>query len=261
MLSYLIKILSKKDNLLSLISILLILIIIIVDVFGDGFEQGAIFEVVLVVLGLISLSQIVEREARFEELNSNFNGLRSEVSEITRPLFIPVNELSPFSESMEYSHELFYTGGHLHSFIHGYTNYFEKWLEEGKSIRLILQDPKNKGLKDLAMPCVNYNPSVYVAQINDSLNILDKLNKKYPEGKLGVRVTNVTPTQSVSVIDGHIGGTSLCMLHHLPNGDSSSAPFMCLEPKKDKEWFELFYERYYRFLWDSSRIIIIHPDD
>ena len=162
---------------------------------------------------------------------------------------------------MEYSHELFYTGGHLHSFIHSYTNYFEKWLRQGKSIRLILQDPKNEGLNKLAMPCVNYNSGVYVAQIIDSLSILEQLDKRYPTAKLGGRVTNITPTQSVSVIDGHTGGTSLCMLHHLPNGESSSAPFMYLDPIKDKEWFELFYERYYKYLWNESRVIIAHPDD
>jgi len=237
------------------------MVIIITDIFGDAFKQEVIFEVILIVLSLISLSQIVEREIRFKEVNKNLNDIKNEIVESTRPPFISVSQLTPFSETMEISHELFYTGGHLHSFIHGYTNYFEKWLSEGKSIRLILQDPQNKGLKNLSMPCVNYNSNVYIAQINDSLNILKQLNIKFPNGKLGVRVTNIAPTQSVSVIDGHIGGTTLCMLHHLPNGESSSAPFMCLDRHKDKEWFKLFFDRYYKYLWTTSRIIIKHPDD
>lgn len=261
MLKYLYKVLSKKDNFLSFLSITLVLIIVVSDVFGDGFNQGTIFEVILIILGLISLSQIVEREARFEGVNNKLEKIETSIEEITRPLFFSVNEVTPFSDIMEHSQELFYTGGHLHSFIHGHTNNFGKWLSEGKSLRLILQDPKSEGLKDLAMPCVNYNAEVYVAQINDSLTILDELSKKHPKAKLGVRVTNITPTQSVSIIDGHMGGTSICMLHHLPNGDSSSAPFMSLDPSKDKEWFELFYERYYSYLWNSSRVIISHPDD
>ncbi|MEO0647581.1 MAG: hypothetical protein AAFZ17_15710 [Cyanobacteria bacterium J06650_10] len=294
MLTYLREVLSKKDNFLSLLSITLVLVIVIADVFGDGFNPGTAFELILVILGLISLSQIVEREARFESVNNKLearfesvnnklearfesannklearfesvnnklNAIENTMVEMKRPSFITVNDLTPLTELMKYSQELFYTGGHLRAFIQNNTNNFDKWLKEGKSIRLILQDPRNEGLMKLEMPCVNYNSEAYVAQINESLRILEQLHKSYPAAKLGVRVASITPTQSVSIIDGHIGGTSLGILHHLPNGESSSAPFTYLDPVKDQKWFELFYQRYYRYLWDVSRVVISHPDD
>jgi hypothetical protein len=111
------------------------------------------------------------------------------------------------------------------------------------------------------MPCVNYAPNVYVEQIRDSLSILQHLKADVPNARLGVRVTEVSPTQSVAILNGHVGGTEMRILFHLPNGDSSSAPFSRLTRDQDGDWFQLFYERFYKILWNSSRIIIKHPDD
>lgn len=257
----LIEVFKKKDNALSLISIILVLVILVADVFGDGFTQPVVFEVILVILALLSLSQIIEREARFERVYDGLSDVSQKLVEMQRPQFVPISSIPKFEDIMQNGQELFYTGGHLHSFIHMYSNHFRAWMKEGKSLRLILQNPDNKGLRDLRMPCINYEAEVYVAQINDSLKILKAIKDEFPAGRLGVRVTDIAPTQSVAIIDGNIGGNMMSMLHHLPNGESGTAPFSIIDPLTDNVWFELFYERYYIYLWENSKPVIVHPDD
>lgn len=111
------------------------------------------------------------------------------------------------------------------------------------------------------MPCVNYAANVYVEQIKDALSILQRLKADVPSARLGVRVTDVSPTQSVAILNGHKNGTEMRILFHLPNGDSSSAPFSSLTRDKDGEWFDLFYNRFYDLLWKNGKIIINHPDE
>lgn len=263
---------TRRDNLLSLVSILVVGVVLILDAIGDAVPSGAFSEAILIVLALIAVSQIIERELRFGELRADVaemkNELRTDVGEmkqeivrLEQPRFYKGSQLSSVVEFMRSADELFYAGGHLHSLLHNNSNYFKDWLKNGRSLKFLLQDPGNEGLHQLEMPCVNYASKVYVEQIRDSIAILQRLKAEVPSARLGVRVTNVAPTQSVAILDGHKGGTEMRILFHLPNGDSSSAPFSRLERRQDGEWFQLFYERFYALLWKKARVIIRHADE
>jgi len=126
---------------------------------------------------------------------------------------------------------------------------------------LVLQNPENLGLQHVTMPCANYKPNVYREQIRESLNILTEISKKLPDARFGVRLSDVSPTQSAAIMDGHKGGKYICVLHHLPDGESSTAPFNFLDKDRDSYWFNVFYERYYNYLWANSVAYISHPDD
>lgn len=251
----------RLDNLLSLLVIVTSCSIVLLDVFGVDLPIGTLEEAFLVILGLLAFNNIVERELRFGELKKELHELKEEISRFKRPLFVHQSELPSISQFMQVSDELFYTGGHLHSLVNNHTNLFDKWLRDGKSLKFLLQDPENKGLHELRMPCVNYSSKVYVAQIEDTINTLKKLKTKYPNSRLGLRVTDVTPTQSIAIYDGNKGGTQMCMLIHLPNGEAASGPFISINRSEGGEWFSLIFERYYDMLWNSSKVVIPHPED
>jgi hypothetical protein len=205
MASSLTKVFTKRDNLLSLLTIIIALTVVIINIFSNGVSEGIFDEALLVLLGLVAFTNIIERESRFGALEANLSLLEAKVQE--KPLFEHLHQVPTIQQYMQTSQELFYTGGHLHSLVHNHSNLFVKWIKEGKSLRFLLQDPKTEGLKTLQMPCVNYSYNVYIAQLEDTLNTLKALKNKYPSARLGVRVTNVTPTQSIAIYDGHEGGS------------------------------------------------------
>jgi hypothetical protein len=222
------------------------------------------------VLGLLAVAQILEREARFgetvdslalslrrasDETAGRLDSLALSLRPASSSRLLGLTEIPPLEKDMRGAYELFYTGGHLHSLLHSHTNLFRQWLLSGKALKFLLQNPDNTGLLSLTMPCVNYEGERYVAQIRDSLRILRDL-KTARHGDLQVRVTDVTPTQSVSILDGHRGGTLICLLLHLPEGESRTGAFLRLTRDTDSPWFQLFFERYYQLLWSSSKAVI-----
>lgn len=254
--------LASKDNILSVVAVALSTLVLAVDFFGEGLDINILFEAILVVLILISISQVLERESRFRALDSQLVDVKEAVGKTQCVAFLHSEDVTPFAESMADSDELFYTGGHLRSLVQtSNVEHFEKWLEEGKSIKLILQDPELDGYDSLTMPCRDFVADEYRDDIRRSLRQLLELRDRMAGKRLGVRVSRITPTQSVAIFDGNTGGRSIHMLHHLPNGDWVTAPFSKLDPRNDQHWFDLFYARYYRYLWSESRIIIAHPDD
>lgn len=253
--------LLRRDNLVSLLSIVVVAIVLLLDVMGDALPAGVVAEALLVVLGLVAISHIAERELRFGEVREDLSKMEREVARLAEPRFYRSSELSSIVDFMKPSHELFYSGGHLHSLLHNNSNYFRQWLKSGRSLRFLLQDPDNPGLEHLEMPCINYASKVYIEQIRDSLAILMRLKDELPIARLGVRVTNVAPTLSVAILDGDKGGSEMRILFHLPNGDASSAPFNRLSRGQDGDWFDLFQDRYYNLLWKKGRIIVRHPDE
>ena len=88
------EIFSKKDNLLSLIALSVSIFILLVDFFGEGFKVNTTFEVILFVLTLLAVSQIVERETRFGEINTSMGKLKSAIATLGRHLFVIDKKIS-----------------------------------------------------------------------------------------------------------------------------------------------------------------------
>lgn len=287
------RVLGRRENILSMIAAGSAAIVVGLNIFADFATEPVLFGAVVLLLGLLAASGALEREQTLLATERALADVKSElkeviksqnefknviegasstlqegnkelslaVNELHRPVFYGVSEIPPLARYIAEADELFYAGGHLHSLIQTNMSLFVQWLKDGKSLRFILQDPEIEGLHTLKMPCVHYSPSVYVAQIEDSLNNLRLIRDRVPNARLGVRVTDITPTQSLSILDGHRGGTDMCMLLHLPNGEAGSAPFVRLRRSETGDWFNLFFERFYDFLWDESRLIIEHPED
>ena len=101
------------------------------------------------------------------------------------------------------------------------------------------------------MPAFHYSYESYVKQIEISLDRLKYL-KEIPNAEIQVRLSNVSPTQTISILNGHIGGSLIYVALHLPYGDAGTRPCFFLKKEEHKEWFDLFYKRYYDSLWIES---------
>ena len=161
----LLKIAVKRDNILYIVAASISLGILVFDWFFGDVDASVSFEIILFILAFICFAQIAEREIRFGSIEQKLVDQTNAIESLSKPVFYPREVVVPFTDLMNEYDELFYTGGHLYHFIHTHTRYFERWLQEGKSIKLILQNPENLGLQHIQMPCVNYKPNVYREQI------------------------------------------------------------------------------------------------
>jgi len=243
---------TRRDNLLSLVTILVSTTIAFLSFFTSYISLSVLLAAILVVLTLLALTSIIEREARFEGADRKLESLIQQIERIRGPIFWSIKEIPSLKDYIRGADELFYTGGHLNALVLTNTNLFEEWLRAGKSLKFILQNPENEGLKNLEMPCVNYQGEEYIKQIELSLERLRML-QRIPDAKIEIRLTDISPTQSVSILNGHKGGTEMCLLLHLPNGDGTTAPFVRLTRDNQEEWFSLFYNRYYEFMWAKAK--------
>lgn len=246
------RIFSKRENILSLIAIVISLVLVILNIFTGYISNEVLLGAILFVLGLLATNQIIERESKEGETGKRIDELCQRVQCINQDFLLPRQQIEPFEEFISEAEEMFYAGGHANGLVVPHSTMFEKWLRDGKSLKFIVQDPNNEGLLHLDMPCILYNPEAYKNQILVTLRRLTDLKELVHGAKLDVRLCKVVPTQSITILDGHQGGKKLCALLHLPEGDASTAPFFILSKEKDKEWFHLFYERYYKNLWEKA---------
>ncbi|WP_299590063.1 hypothetical protein [uncultured Tateyamaria sp.] len=179
----LIQLLLRRDNIINLITALIAVGILITDWFFGDVDASVSFEVILFVLAAICVGNIVEREERFSSLEKKIEDQMHETKSLLKPTFVSRKVPPGFPELMKEHTELFYTGGHLYHFIHTHARSFDQWLKEGKSIRLILQNPENIGLSHMEMPCANYRPTSYKDQIRESLEILKGISACNPRAR------------------------------------------------------------------------------
>lgn len=242
------QIFSKRDNLLSLIVIFTAIILLILRFTTDLISTDKLLSGVLSILTLISIGNIIERESRFTKLDEHLDHLSNN---LTQPFFRSRKDCPAIEEISQGAEELFFTGGHLHSLLIQYQGFFHSWLKEGRKLKFIVLNPDNYGLKHMKLPCIDYDPEAYITQIQGSLGRLKALAKTNP-GKIEVRLSDITITTSVTILDGHIGGRLMNVLLHLPNGDARFGPIFTLSRDGEKRWFEVIFDRYYNFLWKAA---------
>jgi len=243
----------RRDNLLAVIAIAASLIVVGLNLFTKYVSTEVLLSAVLLILGLSATVGIIERQERLERTEEKLEVLEKKLDALNVDFFLPRTALLPMREYIADSEEVFCAGGHLMGFIVEHSALWEEWLGPGKRLKILVQDPDNPGLDHLEMPCGLYEAGEYRRQINVTLGRLQALQKSAPSSEIKVRLSKVTPSQSVSILDGHRGGTIMTMLLHVPEGDSTIAPFIVLNRAQHPKWFSLFFKLYYEQLWTKSR--------
>jgi hypothetical protein len=244
---------TRRDNLLALIALVASLIVVGLNLFTSYVSTSVLLSAVLLILGLIATTGIIERHERLERTEVKLDVLDHKLDKLKADFLVTADELVPFSEYIADAEEVFCAGGHLMGFIVERSALWERWLGPGKRLKVIVQDPDNPGLDHLEMPCGLYEAAEYRRQVRVTLGRLEALQNKFPSSEIKVKLSTVTPTQSVSILDGHKGGTRMTMLLHVPEGDATIAPFIVLNRAQHPKWFNLFFQRYYEQLWKKSR--------
>ena len=178
------KIFKKKDNLVSLVIAFVAFLIAILGLFTSSISTPSLLAAVLVVLGLLAVTNVIEREARLEQTERKIDDIVSQLSSARCTIFLPAKDIPTLNDYLADAEELFYAGGHLWNLVHGNANFLRRWLQAGRSLKLILQNPENPGLRYVRMPCVSYEHTTYIGQIRDTLQMLSDFKNDIPGAKL-----------------------------------------------------------------------------
>lgn len=240
------------DNLVAVFAAALAIVLAIISIFSDHISTAGMLEGIMSVLAFLLVTLVIERETRLKRFADELSEFRGEYHRYHQPFLKSRSDLEAFSDYIKEADELFYTGGHASSLLTVEYNTLKTWLIKGRKFKIILQDPKNFALDHVVMPCSNYSADSYRKQIELTLAQLEKLSN-VAEGEVEIRLTDVTPSNSVTILNGHRGGPVITVLMHVPDGDSGTSPFMRITQVEHSVWHRLFFERYYRFLWEKSR--------
>ena len=243
--------LFTKENSFTVLVIIISVSIIFMDIFTDTISTGSMFDAILIVLTFLAITNIIERETSHRETHQKIDKISEKLDKVNEPFFFKTNKLVFFRDLSEEAHEIFMAGGNLVSIINYNYSFFKEWLRKGKMLKIIIQNPDNTGLKNMNMPACNYSYDVYKKNIEITLLRLKEL-KSIPEANIQIRLSNMSPTQFIAIIDNHNGGRIMYVGLYLPEGDSESQPNFMLVEKDDEHWFNLFYKNYYEFLWNKS---------
>jgi hypothetical protein len=244
------KFLSRKDNILTLITICIAILLLLLDLFSDILVREIMIKIIILILTLIAITNMVERETRFAESSEKIDDVRKLILNMNYGKFIHYSEIPNHEDLAKGANEFFIAGAQTFSLITRNMDFWQQWLKHGKSLKIIIQNPTNEGLKHLNIPTFEYDYKTYKTNIQNIIKKLKTLDKT-GNSNLEIRVNDTCPTQGVLIVDGHLGGKAMIVNFYLPNCDSNSRPHVVLESGKDTEWFKLFHTKYYKTLWKN----------
>jgi hypothetical protein len=242
---------SKKDNLISVATVVTSVGLLLVSIFTNAIGTNGLFQVILGILTLMAVAQLLERETRYAKTDYKIDALTHKLSLVGGPLFVHSTEIPSLEDLTAQSEELYLAGGNLNTLINKNLHFLENWLRRGKRLKVLVVNPDNQGLRHLYLPCMDYDPIQFEQYTTATLNRL-RAFRRIPNANLEVRLSHFAPTQAIALPDGHRGGSVMYVGLYLPNGDAGTAPAFRLSRSEHPEWFQVFHERYYEFLWENS---------
>lgn len=250
--------LSRIDNIMSVLTIIIAVALVLFEVFHGGMTIEANAEAIIVLLGLVALTNMIERESRLVETDTKVDAVQAAVCEVRKLLHdgrgttLFANDKLPHPDTLlEGGSEVFVAGAHSFNLLTRDPDRWKAWLRERKSVKVIIQNPWNKGLRHLTIPAFGYNYETYKSDTEHVIAALEVLSAAGPG--MEIRLSNTCPTQGVVIVDGQTGGKRMIVALYVPGCGSANRPTMVLNRERDPALFELFYEKYYVHLWNESK--------
>jgi hypothetical protein len=250
--------LSRIDNIMSVVTIVTAATLVLFGVFGGSIGPQVSASIIIALLGLVALTSMIERESRLAQTTSKVDRVQATVDEVQQLLnhsqgttVFAHSKMPHVDTLLEGVSEIFVAGAHSFNLLIKDPERWKVWLRSGKSIKVIVQNPWNEGLRYLAIPADAYNYEMYKANI---LDVIAKLQALKAAGHgMEIKLSNTCPTQGVVIFGGENGGRRMIVALLVPGCGSANRPTMMLTRGRDQELFELFYEKYYVHLWNESK--------
>jgi hypothetical protein len=240
----------NRRNLFYLLSICAAIIVVLINFFRREVGAETIGATIVILLILVATTNWFEHDSQWGFLLK----LQPLLEKMKPHGFVLETERPHLDELTADASEFFVAGAQSFNLVRSHMGFWEKWIEAGKTLKILVQNPCNEGLKYLELPMFKYSYENYISEMKGILHNMKQL-RTTDSDNFQIRVSDACLSHGVVIVDGHKGGKIMTVAFYLPNCDSSSRPHVILEKKNDYEWFNLFYSKYYEYLWNKSRAI------
>jgi hypothetical protein len=246
-----VKALSRIDNIMSVVTIVTAATLVLFPMFGGSVGPQASASIITALLGLVALTNMIERESRLSQVQAAVAEVRQLLNDRQRTTLFDNDRLPHPDTLLEGASEVFVAGAHSFNLLTRDPDRWREWLRNGKRIKVILQNPYNKGLRYLTIPAHAYNYETYNRNTKGVIAELEGLSAAGPG--MQIRLSDTCPTQGIVIIGGQNGARCIIVALYIPGCGSANRPTMILTRERDQQLFELFYEKYYVHLWNESK--------
>jgi hypothetical protein len=245
------KVLSRIDNIMSVLTIVMAATFVLLRVFGWSIPPQASASIITALLGLVALTNMIERESRLSQVQATVAEVRQLLKDSQSTTLFDNDKLPHPDTLLEGASEIFVAGAHSFNLLTRDPDRWREWLRNGKRVKVIAQNPWNKGLRFLAIPAHGYNYETYKQNAESVIAELQSLSAAAPG--MQIRLSDTCPTQGIVIIGNENGGSHMVVALYVPGCGSANRPTMILTRERDQKLFRLFYEKYYVHLWNESK--------
>jgi hypothetical protein len=205
-------------------------------------------QVILALLGLLTIDTFIERLGALDEISENVHIIRSKIGE-KEFLHVRSTEMPPLERYLEGAREFYVSGGSLAGLVPEYRQFLRE-ISETCDLRFVLLNPNSPAL-EAAANWAGAPPERFKKEIEVTLLILGEL---IADGApLQVRLNNSIPALSVMIVDGSAAHGRIRVGVNPHQCPPSRRPFFELTRGDDERFYALFYERY-EALWEESEL-------
>lgn len=208
---------------------------------------------ILVLLALLATTTIIDKFRYSTKITQIYSFLETNFQqELPADRFFHKG-IPDIKEKLQYAEELDICGVTLNRSVREYLDVFEKKLNDGCKIRIMMIDPQSIAPQHAEAKSYVTDAEAYHNKIATTIGFLKNLNKKKHSGTLLVKLLPFDPSFGMTIINGNdINGFLACEIYQHISIDPS--PAFLLNAKVDKYWFGFFKDQYQK-MWDKANTL------
>ena len=224
----------------------------------EAVEESTLLSWILAVLGLLAVSELVERLRILHRMESTTLKLLKEVeSNVTQPRISQFLLFRLPSASVESSFSnvqtVYLAGINLQRFTREYSDKLAERLDKGGSIKVIVLDPNGKAVGRVLKKEANITLENLKANIQLTLQRLRWLGQRSEnQGKLEVRLAEEILHFSLVIFDPYEESGVMFVEFYPQRWSFEGRPRLKIEALQDSKWFQYFVKQF-ESLWGDSR--------
>lgn len=251
--------LKNGENLDLYITITLSIVVAILSIIGAT-EFKILSAAILAVLGLLANSLLSSRRA-MSDMQSAANELETEIKSLKSNIFASDSsstftfqkDFPDFSKDFQSAKRISVLGASLHSTTIRYYSDYEKALQRGASLRILVCEPSSTLLEiQVFRTYAIRDVKLLKRSIKDHISLMQKLQSSLPNSKCESKTISLIISSGLVIVEND-DGTAKIFVKLMPfRTPGSDYPVFELNNKKNQEWFDFFYNQF-EMLWGASK--------
>ncbi len=238
--SRLLEVLKEPENLILIVGVVVAAVLAYSGIRNNDIQQA--LAAILSILGALSVAQLItsyETVKRDKQIEAALS-LLHRTGRLTSPPLQLRTELQPLPTRAQNAKDILIIGRSL-AIVLRYTEFFEKRLRDGATIRVAMVDPNNEVVCRAMSPLLETSLRGFISDVRSSLGLINRISEATQgTGKLEVRFIGFVPTLSLVAIDTQLP-TGHIVVELLPYQVSpASRPHLILRANESPSWFVYF---------------------